>query len=111
MGEKTVQKLIRLTVEENEELKRKAASVGLTEAALIRSLIAGLKPKEKPDERFFDVITELSDISNEIIQLIACARSGGLNTTDLEQALIRWGEFQTKVMNEFLCPDESELWQ
>lgn len=100
-----------LTETEAHELKEKAELVGLSEAALIRSLIAGLKPKEKPDERFFDVITELSDISNEIIQLIACARGGGLNTTDLEQALIRWGEFQTKVMNEFLCPDESELWQ
>ncbi len=91
---------------EAQELKEKAELVGLSEASLIRSLIIGLKPKEKPDERFFTVMSELTDISNEIIQLIALARGGNLNTDQLEQALKRWGDFQTRVMDEFLCPDE-----
>ena len=39
---------------EAQSLTRKAKKAGLTEAALVRSLVSGYEPKEKPDDRFYD---------------------------------------------------------
>ena len=49
----------------------------LSEAGLIRLLIRGYEPKEKPDDRFYDVMRELSSIGNNINQLAAKANTLG----------------------------------
>ena len=49
----------------------------MTEAALIRLLIRGYEPREKPDERFYDAMRELSAIGNNINQLAIKANALG----------------------------------
>lgn len=101
-------KHIRLSKEELNELRRKAQASCLNESALIRHLIMGFTPKEKPDDRFYDVMRELSSISNNINQLAAKANT--LNFIDapmLEKEVLRWHKFQSDVERTFLQPDRS----
>ena len=75
---KGVKKQFWLTKEEAAELKHKAQCTCLTEVGVIRYLIMGYQPKQKPDERFFEAMRELSAIGNNINQLAAKANSLGV---------------------------------
>ena len=63
MRKRNVDKHIWFSRAEAQELQRKAKKACLSEAGLIRLLIKGYEPKEKPDERFYDVMRELSAIA------------------------------------------------
>lgn len=64
-----IKKQFWLSPDENTELKRKAELCGITETAVIRILLRGFEPREKPDARFYDAMRELSTIGNNINQL------------------------------------------
>lgn len=57
---RTIQKHIMMNSNEAEELRKKAKLTCLTEAALIRLLIKGYEPREKPDEEFYSYMREMS---------------------------------------------------
>lgn len=113
MRRRPVEKHIRLSVEEADELQRKAQLACLPEGALLRLLLKGYEPKEKPDDRFYDVMRELSAIGNNIHQL--SAKANALNFVDapmLAHEVERWHQFQADVEREFLRPGKSKLrWQ
>lgn len=109
MRKRDVQKKFWFSVEEAQTLKAKAAAVGLSEAALIRMLILGYRPREKPDERFYAFQRELSAIGNNINQLAAKANTlGFVDAPMLEKEAERWAKFQTAIMREFLLPEKRE---
>lgn len=76
-------------------------------------LVKGYEPKEKPDDRFYDAMRELSAIGNNIHQL--AAKANALNFIDapmLEQEMKRWAKFQSDIERKFLRPDKSDVkWQ
>ena len=82
---------IRLSKEENDDLNEKVRLCRLSKSALIRLLIKGYKPKEKPDERFYAALKELYAIGNNLNQLAY------LNN------------FIANLEKEFLKPEISEL--
>lgn len=49
---KRIKKQFWLSPKDAEELKRKAELAGLTETAVVRLLIRGYEPREKPDGHF-----------------------------------------------------------
>ena len=49
---RNVKKQVWLNREEASQLKQKSKKVGLNKAMLIRNLIIGFEPREKPDNRF-----------------------------------------------------------
>ena len=69
MRKRNIQKIVRLSRDEAQDLQKKAKKACLSEAGLIRLLLRGYEPREKPDERFYDVMRELSAIGNNINQL------------------------------------------
>lgn len=71
MRKRNIQKIVRLSRDEAQDLQKKAKKACLSEAGLIRLLLRGYEPREKPDERFYDVMRELSAIGNNINQLTA----------------------------------------
>lgn len=75
MKRRTVKKQFWFSRDEAQDLARKAKKTCLTEAALVRLLVRGYEPKERPDERFYDVMRQLSSIGNNINQLAAQANS------------------------------------
>ncbi len=53
---KRIKKQFWLSPKDAEELKRKAKLAGVTETAVIRLLIRGYEPREKPDGRFYEAM-------------------------------------------------------
>ena len=107
---KRIKKQFWLSPEDTKELKRKAELAGLTETAVIRILIRGYEPREKPDGRFYDAMRNLSAIGNNINQLAAKANTlGFVDVPMLRQEAERWHKFQADIEATFLRPAESEL--
>ncbi len=107
---KRIKKQFWLSPEDAKELKRKAELAGLTETAVIRILIKGYEPREKPDRRFYDAMRNLSAIGNNINQLAAKANTlGFVDVPMLRREAERWHKFQADIETTFLRPAESEL--
>ena len=61
---KKVRIKVRLTEEENEELKRCAAACGLSQSEFIRQLCKGKMPKAKPAKEFWELLNTLYSVHN-----------------------------------------------
>ena len=85
MKRRTVKKQFWFSRDEAQDLQKKAKKTCLTEAALVRLLVRGYEPKERPDERFYDVMRQLSSIGNNINQLAAQANSLSCRCTETSE--------------------------
>ena len=82
-----VKKQFWLSPQDARELKRKAKLCGITETAVIRILLHGYEPKEKPDTRFYEAMRQLSAIGNNINQLARKANAGFASRDEVTRAL------------------------
>lgn len=105
-----IKKQFWLSPQEAKELKRKAELAGLTETAVVRLLIRGYDPREKPDGRFYEAMRNLSAIGNNINQLAMKAHTlGFVDALMLKEEALRWHRFQADIEAEFLRPAKSKL--
>lgn len=113
MSKRNIEKHILMNKAEAQDLQKKAKRACLSEGGLIRLLLKGYEPREKPDERFYDVMRELSAIGNNINQLAAKANTlGFVDAPQLKKEAERWHKFQADVERTFLRPDKSDMkWQ
>ena len=113
MRKRNIQKIVRFSRDEAQDLQKKAKKACLSEAGLIRLLLRGYEPREKPDERFYDVMRELSSIGNNITQLAVKAHAlGFVDAPQLKKEAERWHKFQADIERTYLRPDKSEMkWQ
>ena len=110
---RNIEKHILMNRVEAQDLQKKAKKSCLSEAALIRLLIKGYEPREKPDDRFYDVMRQLSSIGNNINQLAAQANTlGFVDAPKLKKEAERWHKFQADVERQFLRPEKCDMkWQ
>ena len=113
MRKRNIQKIVRFSRDEAQDLQKKAKKACLSEAGLIRLLLRGYEPREKPDERFYDVMRELSSIGNNINQLAVKANAlGFVDAPQLKKEAELWHKFQADIERTYLRPDKSEMkWQ
>ena len=113
MRKRNIQKIVRFSRDEAQDLQKKAKKACLSEAGLIRLLLRGYEPREKPDERFYDVMRELSSIGNNINQLAVKANAlGFVDAPQLKKEAERWHKFQADIERTYLRPAKSEIkWQ
>ena len=113
MRKRNIQKIVRFSRDEAQDLQKKAKKACLSEAGLIRLLLRGYEPREKPDERFYDVMRELSSIGNNINQLAVKANTlGFVDAPQLKKEAERWHKIQADIERTYLRPDKSEMkWQ
>lgn len=111
--QRRIKKQFCLSPQDAKELKCKAKLCGITETAVIRILLHGYEPKEKPDARFYEDMRQLSAIGNNINQLAAKANTlGFVDAPQLKKEAERWHKFQADVERTFLRPDKSDMkWQ
>ena len=104
---------IRLSEDDSNLLADKARRTCLSQSSLVRVLIRGFLPKEKPDDRFYDAMRQLSGIDNNINQLAAKANSlGFIDAQKLDEEVIKWHQFQADIERQFLRPeDDRKRWQ
>lgn len=110
---RTIQKHILMTDEEAADLKKKAGLTCLTEAALIRLLIKGYHPKEKPGDEFYKYMREMSLIGNNINQIAAKVNSLGIFDSDhFEAEIEKLHRLEADLEARFLRPeDKTNQWQ
>ena len=107
---KRIKKQFWLSLQEVAELKRKAEIAEISETAVIRLLIRGYEPREKPDERFYAAMRNLSAIGNNIKQLAEKAHSlGFIDTAMLKAEALHLHRLQADMEAEFLRPTKSNL--
>ena len=113
MSKRTIEKHILMTRAEAQDLQKKAKKACLSEAGLIRLLLKGYEPREKPDADFYEAMKGLSAIGNNINQLAVKANSlGFVDAPQLKKEAERWHKFQADMERTYLRPDKSELkWQ
>ena len=113
MRNRNIQKIIRFNRNEALDLQKKAKKACMSESGLIRLLVKGYEPREKPDEKFFAVMGELSAIGNNINQLAVKANAlGFVDALQLKKEAERWHKFQADVERVYLRPEKSDLrWQ
>ena len=105
MRARNIQKIIRLNRSEAQDLQKKAKKTCLSEAALVRLLLRGYEPKEKPDDRFYDAMREFSAIGNNIHQISVKANAlGFVDTPMLREETEKWRQFQIDVRKKYLLP-------
>ena len=111
--QRRIKKQFWLSPQDARELKRKAKLCGITETAVIRILLNGYEPKEKPDARFYEAMRQLAVIGNNINQLAVKANAlGFVDTPMLKTEALRWHRFQADIEAVFLRPGKSNLkWQ
>ena len=111
MRKRNIKKQFWFSREETQMLQRKAKKACLSEAGLIRLLLKGYEPKEKPDDRFYDVMRELSSIGNNINQLAAKANSlGFIDAPMLKAEAAKWTKFQSEIESIFALAPKKALY-
>ena len=104
---RTMKKQFWLNQSENRELQKKASKACLTEAALLRLLIKGYSPREKPDDRFFEMMKEMRRMGSNLNQLLVKAHKFGIaDEAAIKQELEEWRAFQLKVEERCLLPEK-----
>ena len=109
MRNRNIKKQVWLNREEATQLKKKAKKVGLNESELLRNLIIGFEPREKPGEEFYDTMKEMRSIGNNLNQIARKAHS--LNFIDeplYKKEAEKWNQFMLKVKKEYLLPKENK---
>lgn len=110
---RTIKKQFWMNEYEDRQLKRKAKMTLLTEAALIRTLIAGYEPRQAPGKEFYECMNQMTRIGTNINQIAAKANSTGqIDAGWLEQEMSKLTKLQAKIEMEFLLPvDRRDRWQ
>lgn len=94
-------------------LRKKSKKACLTEAALMRFLLKGYEPREKPGDDFYTAMNKVSQFAEEIEKMSGRISNDSESNIKMLQAEIkRWHSFQADIEKQFLLPDEhKELWQ
>lgn len=89
---------------EERELKRKAKKAGVSQSGLVRSLIRGYEPKEKPGKELFEALRQLSAIGNNVLAAKANAL-GFIDAPMLHKEVKEWRAFRVDIVRRFISPD------
>ena len=102
-----VKKQIWLTREENKMLQVFSQKTCLSEADYIRMLLRSRVPKEKPGAEFYETMSQLSHISDQLQAISIQLKETGSGDADvLQDEILRWHQFQLDVEKRFLGPEE-----
>ena len=85
-------------------LKKKCKKAGITESELVRRLVTDVIVKEKPDDRFYEVMKEMRAIGNNLNQIARKANSekGFIDVNRYNIEAEKWNQFILKVKKEYL---------
>lgn len=96
-----------LNNEEVENLKIKSDKAGMNESEYIRKLILGYKLREKPDDRFYEVMKQLRLIGNNLNQIAKKANSLGFVDCQLyKQEVAKLDDFILDIKKHYLLPEK-----
>ena len=108
MRKREIKLSVYLNYDEWKMLTLKAKKVGYNKSALVRSLIEGFEPKEKPSEEFYEDLNSIRKIGNVLNQIARKAHYQGY--IEDEKFLRKMeNELQNLILNikrKYLLPEE-----
>lgn len=108
MRKREIKLSVYLNYDEWKMLTLKAEKVGYNKSALVRSLIEGFEPKEKPSEEFYEDLNSIRKVGNVLNQIARRARYQGY--IEDEKFLRKMeNELQNLILNikrKYLLPEE-----
>ena len=108
MRERNIEKHFFFSKTEAQELNRKAQKAGLSQSALVRQLVRGYAPREKPDDRFFEAMGQLAALVDSMNQIARKANALGLmDATSYRQQADQLQRFELDVYARFMLPDRA----
>lgn len=107
---KRIKKQFWLSEKENANFMKKVELSGLSQSAVLRILIKGYEPREKPDDRFYDLMRQFYAMSNNLNQIAIKANSlGFVDTRLLKDKIDKLNKFQLEIEKKYLYPEKSSL--
>lgn len=104
---RNIKKQIWLSNDEAACLKLNSERTCLREAEYIRMLLRDRVPKEKPDEEFYELMSDLSRISDQIdILLYKLKQTDSYSAILMQEEIHRWHQFQLAIEERFLAPEK-----
>jgi hypothetical protein len=98
---------VHLNDEEYEKAINNFKKTGLSNEAVLRDLINGFAPKEKPDERFYEIMKDISGIANNVNQLARKANAfGSIHSKMLQAEAEKWGKLHTEIREMILLSEK-----
>ncbi|MFR7635469.1 MAG: plasmid mobilization protein [Lachnospirales bacterium] len=108
MRKREIKLSVYLNYDEWKMLTLKAEKVGYNKSALVRSLIEGFEPKEKPSEEFYEDLNSIRKVGNVLNQIARRAHYQGY--IEDEKFLRKMeNELQNLILNikrKYLLPEE-----
>lgn len=104
---RTIRKYYTLNRKEAEELKKKARKACRSEAGLVRELVKGYEPREKPSDEFYDAMREVSKMADNLQRILNT--TSGISPEEnqmLSDEIMRWRKFQADIERRFLTPGD-----
>ena len=104
---RTIKKQFWLTKEEAQDLQKKAKKACRSEAGLVRELVRGYSPREKPGLEFYDAMHEVAQMADRLQGILIKTR--GITPEEnklLSDEIMRWRRFQADIERRFLTPDD-----
>lgn len=103
MDNREIRKQIRLNVDEARLLSEKSKKANMCEAEFIRKLITTSVIKEKPDDRFYEVMKEMRKIGNNLNQIARRTNTYGyVDNNFYRQEAENWNNFMKEVKEKYL---------
>lgn len=104
---RSIRKYYTLNRKEAEELKKKAKKACRSEAGLVRELVKGYEPREKPGDEFYDAMRDVSSMADQLQRILDHAKGASLDEEQLiHQEIGRWRSFQADIERRFLTPED-----
>ena len=104
---RTIRKYYTMNRKEADELKKKAKKACRSEAGLVRELIRGYEPREKPGEEFYDAMKNISKMADSLQSILNSTRGIAVEENSLlYDEILRWRKFQADIERRFLTPED-----
>ena len=105
MRNRGIKKQVWLSEEEAYLLKLKSEMAGITASDLIRNLIVGYEPREKPPVEFYEAIKQLRRIGNSLNQIAHKANAlGFVDEIYYKKEVEKLNQFILDIKKEYLLP-------
>jgi len=110
--ERNIHKQIKLNCREARQLSEKADKACLSESALIRLLIQGYEPREKPDNRFYEFTKRLNAVADNLQRIADVAyATGNIDKEDYESEVEGLHSFIAAMEKKLLENDKADEWR
>mgnify|MGYP003293236632 CR=1 FL=1 len=104
---RTIRKYYTMNRKEADELKKKARKACRSEAGLVRELIRGYEPREKPGDDFYDAMRGVANMADNLQSILNATKGISLEENKmLSDEILRWRKFQADIERRFLTPED-----